>query len=413
MATTLGDLARAGVLAFVTSSALAVPAPSVDLSGSYGGQFELVRPRQVAASSGTLTQTGLVTSGSVTVTTSVVALNGTYDVRGTVRGARVRVTGRSATGARLVWRAAIGATGLAGPARLTAPGVRASGRLALDRTPTGNAASCDAVFTQNLTTFVDQVMGQVLEPICSACHVAGGQAQATRLRVTPADPQATARSVALLIDPANPSASRILQKPLALVAHGGGLQIQPGSTQEAILKAWVDLIAKSGCAAGSGPGGTGGSGGDLFTADCAGCHGADAAGQPGRPDVRCTVRSRIADAVRRGRGNGSAMPAFPPTELTDAQITLIARYLAGLCTGRPADVYASNCATCHGATGTGGRNANGVRGPNIRCAGGGDLLEAVRSGSEGMPAFPELSSSRVQGLATFLRGGACVGGGGD
>jgi len=255
------------------------------------------------------------------------------------------------------------------------------------------------VFTQNLTTFVDQVMGQVLEPICSACHVAGGQAQATRLRVTPADPQATARSVALLIDPANPSASRILQKPLALVAHGGGLQIQPGSTQEAILKAWVDLIAKSGCAAGSGPGGTGGSGGDLFTADCAGCHGADAAGQPGRPDVRCTVRSRIADAVRRGRGNGSAMPAFPPTELTDAQITLIARYLAGLCTGRPADVYASNCATCHGATGTGGRNANGVRGPNIRCAGGGDLLEAVRSGSEGMPAFPELSSSRVQGLA--------------
>jgi len=398
-----------GVLAVLAATAGAAAAQTVDLTGTYGGQLEVTRPRQVAAASGTLTQAGKAVTGTVTITTSLPALNDTYDVRGAVRGSRVRLVGRGASGAHLVWRAAIVTTGLAGAARLRAPGAHAAGRLALDRSPTGSTASCDAVFTQNQAFFVDQVMGQVLEPICATCHVGGGQAQATRLHVTAADPLATARSVALLVDPTTPASSRILQKPLALVAHGGGQQIQSGSPQEQILRQWIDLVAQSHCTAGGGSSG-GNTGADLYVANCASCHGGDAAGAPGFPDVRCTVRSRVFNAVRAGRGS-NAMPSFRPAELSDAAVTQIVRYLSGLCTGRPADVYASNCATCHGANGTGGRNADGVRGSNIRCSGG-DLFEAVRSGGEGMPAFPELSAARVRGLATFLSG-SCTGGGGD
>jgi mono/diheme cytochrome c family protein len=399
-----------GFFAVLAATAGAAVAQTVDLTGAYGGQLEVTRPRQVASTSGTLSQAGRAVTGTVTITTSLPALNDTYAVHGTVRGSQLRLVGRGASGAHLVWRATIVATGLAGPARLRARGAHAAGRLALDRAPTGSTASCDAVFTQNQAFFVDQVMGQVLEPICATCHVVGGQAQATRLHVTAVDPLATARSVAVLVDPTTPASSRILQKPLALVPHGGGQQIQSGSTQEQILRQWVDLVAQSHCTAGGGSSGGGNTGADLYVANCASCHGGDAAGGPGFPDVRCTVRSRVFNAVRAGRGS-NAMPSFRPAELGDAAVTQIVRYLSGLCTGKPADVYASNCATCHGPTGTGGRNADGVRGSNIRCSGG-DLFEAVRSGGEGMPAFPELSTARVRGLATFLSG-SCSGGGGD
>jgi len=93
------------------------------------------------------------------------------------------------------------------------------------------------------------------------------------------------------------------------------------------------------CAAPTGP--------ELFASNCAACHGADAAGQAGRPNVQCTVRSRILNAVRNGRGNG-LMPIFSTTTLPNAQVDLITGYLGTLCSGMPGDLFASNCATCHG-----------------------------------------------------------------
>ena len=78
-------------------------------------------------------------------------------------------------------------------------------------------------------------------------HEPGLQAGATRLHVDTNDPLATARAIALLVDSADPSASRILEKPLNLVPHGGGLQITPGSTQDQILSQWVGLVAQANC----------------------------------------------------------------------------------------------------------------------------------------------------------------------
>jgi mono/diheme cytochrome c family protein len=152
----------------------------------------------------------------------------------------------------------------------------------------------------------------------------------------------------------------------------------------------------------------GGAGGtDLFAANCATCHRADAGGTSAAPSVRCATR--VADAVVRGRG--ARMPAFPG--LGAADLTSLRTFLDGLCTasGRTgADLYAGNCASCHGATAGGGRNGLGVPGPGIQCAGAGDYQEAVRSGEDGMPTFPALRTNDVTAIAGWVRGRFCPGG---
>ena len=60
-------------------------------------------------------------------------------------------------------------------------------------------------------------------------------------------PSATARSMAALVDASNPDASRLLQKPLDVLPHGGGVQITAGSAEETILRQWVELVAAANC----------------------------------------------------------------------------------------------------------------------------------------------------------------------
>ncbi len=371
------------------------------LTGPYEGQLTIARPAQTVAASGVLTQSGRALTGTVVLGASNPALSGAYLVTGTLAGKRLRLTGTNPSGASLVWRGVATVDGAAGTMRVRRAAARLRGRLTLTRqASTSDGASCDTVFTQNETFFTSQVMDQVLLSTCVACHVPGGQAEAARLHVMRGDPLATARSVALLIDAANPGASLLLQKPLALVPHGGGQQITPGGTQEQILRQWVDLVAGGQCVAAGG----GSTPTDLFAQDCAGCHGAGGVGTATAPDVRCTVRNVFVSAVRNGRG-----PAMPAFALSPDDLTAIVTYLQARCSGQPKDIYASNCATCHGATAGGGRNAQGVFGPNIRCSEAGDFGDAVRSGGDGMPAFPSLS---VAGLARYVSGFCPLGGGG-
>ena len=143
------------------------------------------------------------------------------------------------------------------------------------------------------------------------------------------------------------------------------------------------------------PGGAG-----LYAAHCAGCHGADGGGTSRAPTVQCAVRVR--DAVRRGRD--TAMPPLPG--LTDGEIDEVQAHLARRCArhGRTVrDVYAANCATCHGRDGAGGRDARWIEGPDIRCTAPADFTQAVVQGQGGMPAFPELGSL-VESLRRQARG---------
>jgi hypothetical protein len=130
---------------------------------------------------------------------------------------------------------------LKGKAQLRAGGKSIKAPLRLTRRnaepPSQPREACDNSF------FTGQVTGRVLQPVCAACHVAGGSAQASNFRVNLSDPLATQNSIAALIDFGNPDNSRILLKPTAQLPHGGGAQLLPSSDEFGILKQWVQLVA--------------------------------------------------------------------------------------------------------------------------------------------------------------------------
>ena len=133
----------------------------------------------------------------------------------------------------------------------------------------------------------------------------------------------------------------------------------------------------------------------LYVAQCARCHGATGDGTRQGPPAACATR--LADVL--GRGRDTAMPAFPGVE--EAEAAAMQAYLDARCAarGRAVDlVYAANCATCHGRTGSGGRNAMWNEGPDLRCTAHDDFVGAVERGWGGMPAFPGLGHPAVEAL---------------
>ncbi|HYZ84572.1 MAG TPA: DUF1592 domain-containing protein [Bryobacteraceae bacterium] len=84
---------------------------------------------------------------------------------------------------------------------------------------------------------------------CAGCHNADGVASATRFQMPEAGASANAvarlsHSLGALIDRSDPEKSLLLQKPTKRVAHAGGKRIEPGSPEEATLKAWIVEAAK-------------------------------------------------------------------------------------------------------------------------------------------------------------------------
>src|SRR5262245_13267450 len=226
--------------AALVAMALGVSAARADVSASYDGALRLGRRTAVVA--GALNQAGVGVMGTLAVDQGDPSAAGIYWVSGRLRGKRLILAGTNGGGMQLRWRALLrGSDAIAGRARLHRPGVRASGTLALTRRhvdpPSNPPATCDSPF------FTGQVLGRVLQPICAGCHVAGGAAANANFRVTTTDPLATEASVALNIDPAHPDQSRILEKPLAILPHGGGQQLSAGSPEEQILRQWVGLVA--------------------------------------------------------------------------------------------------------------------------------------------------------------------------
>lgn len=326
--------------------------------------------------------------------------------------------------------------------------------------------------------FRSTVLPQVLVPVCAQCHVAGGPGARTRLRVTPDDAAATARSALALTDAAAPEQSLLLRKPRNDVAHGGGRRIVPGSDQERMVSDWIRAVTSPSCA-GSG-GGPGAGTGDPYLDNCASCHGDDGRGLEDRPDIHCNrdvapiVRSgrvgpagempafpeltaadiqaiqarlrtscpdgeatgeelfagncrschgdagmgsvaaprvrcatRVANAIRVGRG--PAMPAMPG--LTDVDVRVIGAYLDDVCAsaGRSGeDLWAGNCAGCHGATARGGRNGLGIAGPEVQCTGRQDFVEKIVEGDDEMPSFPTLDAADVDAIVDWVHDAHCA-----
>jgi hypothetical protein len=226
---------------------LIAPAAQAQATGSFDGSLtgkKLPEPVAVAA---VVSQTDAQLTGTVALPADLDALGGEYLVTGKATAKRAKLSGFGAGGAAFKWRAKIDGDTLAGKVKVKGPGQKIVGKLSMTRNVFGSDGSaCDAVYDANKALFDGDVLGQALMS-CTSCHAPGLQAGATRLHVTMSDPLATARGVSLFVDPVVPTASRILQKPLNAVPHGGGLQLVAGSEEEQILTQWVDLVAQAGC----------------------------------------------------------------------------------------------------------------------------------------------------------------------
>jgi len=363
----------------------------LDVAGSWTGTFARTKPRATAAVTATLAQrdaqlTGWIglalTSGAIDVPVVGKAKRRGLVLKGAVDGTDVRWTARR-RGAEL-----------RGKLRVRGPAGTQKGILVVEPEADGGPR-CGTDY------FRDTVMPEVLVPVCGQCHVPGGLAELTTLRVTPGDPTATAASAAAHVDGAAPPASRLLRKPRAELPHEGGVQLTAGSPRDDVLRRWIELVAD--CIGGGEQ-----SGASLYADYCAGCHAADAGGMAGgpgertRPNIRCATR--VADAVTSGRGD--AMP--PVAELGEVEIGKIAEHLDGLCRehGRTgAALFAGNCVSCHGADARGTTSALGVAGRHVRCHRG--IADAVATGrtsaSGDMPAFPGLAAADVAAIGDYLR----------
>ena len=168
-------------------------------------------------------------------------------------------------------------------------------------------------------------------------------------------------------------------------------------------------------------------GGAVFRAHCSQCHGSGAAGAKGYPNLLDDdwlwggTLPEIAFTIRHGIRNEtdedarySQMPAFGDI-LEDAQIDQVVEHVLALSGAEHdaalaapgAEVYADNCAACHGDTGLGDREQGA---PNLADAiwlYGGDrdtLHDSVANARFGvMPAWgPRLTDAEVNAVAAYV-----------
>jgi hypothetical protein len=103
----------------------------------------------------------------------------------------------------------------------------------------------------NSADFAAEVYPMLRKAGCPACHNPDGVAAATRLTFPEADAStaavtAFANSPVSLVNRDAPGESLLMTKPTKRVAHAGGRRIQPGSPEEALLRAWIEDLARNG-----------------------------------------------------------------------------------------------------------------------------------------------------------------------
>lgn len=158
---------------------------------------------------------------------------------------------------------------------------------------------------------------------------------------------------------------------------------------------------------------SGGSPSGTRFGQCATCHGPTGEGSALGYEIRHPVRPYSTWVVRNGRTggefSGSAMLAYGPSTLTDAELEDIFDYLDSFAQPTTGEgLYQDNCRNCHGADARGGVTGVDISDKNYE-----DALEKVRGGEGGndyadrsqyMPAFAGdvLSDAEVRTIAEYL-----------
>ncbi|SIR51438.1 c-type cytochrome [Micromonospora avicenniae] len=218
---------------------------------------------------------------------------------------------------------------------------------------------------------------------------------------------------------------RILAVGTALVLAAGpaplAAQPDPDSTPTAASPSAASPSAASASAAPASAAPAGQRGAELYRQHCASCHGEQGQGSqrgpslvgvgPASVDFQVgTGRMPIPDEMPQPRRDEPVFSADEIAALVDHVASFggggpqVPRVVPGdLPAGR--EIFAANCAPCHGATGAGAALTDGRDAPPLYEASAVQIAEAVRVGPGLMPVFPSqvLTDQQVDDLTTYVR----------
>ncbi|MFB7611956.1 cytochrome bc1 complex diheme cytochrome c subunit [Streptomyces gardneri] len=147
----------------------------------------------------------------------------------------------------------------------------------------------------------------------------------------------------------------------------------------------------------------------LYSVGCASCHGTGGQGTTDGPSLVGVGSASVDFQVGTGRMPAQQPGAQVPKKkviYSQADIDQLAAYVASLGAGpitpteaqyNPAgadiakggELFRSNCAQCHNFTGEGGALSNGKYAPSLEGVSPKHLYEAMQTGPQNMPSFPD------------------------
>ncbi|MFD1658551.1 c-type cytochrome [Streptomyces caeni] len=153
----------------------------------------------------------------------------------------------------------------------------------------------------------------------------------------------------------------------------------------------------------------------LYSVGCASCHGTGGQGSSDGPSLVGVGAAAVDFQVGTGRmpaatSQGAQVPK-KKNIYTQAQIDQLAAYVASLGAGpavpskndyspegadiaKGGELFRTNCAQCHNFTGKGGALTHGKFAPNLEGVDPKHIYEAMQTGPQNMPSFPDTTMSQ-------------------
>ncbi|MEU0051040.1 MULTISPECIES: c-type cytochrome [unclassified Streptomyces] len=152
----------------------------------------------------------------------------------------------------------------------------------------------------------------------------------------------------------------------------------------------------------------------LYEVGCASCHGTGGQGSSDGPSLVGVGAAAVDFQVGTGRmpASTSQMAQLPRKKVsyTQAEIDQLAAYVASLGAGpsvptkdqygpagadiaQGGELFRTNCAQCHNFTGKGGALTKGKYAPSLEGVAPKHIYEAMQTGPQNMPSFPDTTMS--------------------
>jgi ubiquinol-cytochrome c reductase cytochrome c subunit len=162
----------------------------------------------------------------------------------------------------------------------------------------------------------------------------------------------------------------------------------------------------------------------LYSVGCASCHGTDGQGTTDGPNLVGVGAAAVDFQVGTGRMPAQQPGAQVPRKkniYSQAEIDQLAAYVASLGAGptvptkeqygpegadiaKGGDLFRTNCAQCHNFTGKGGALTHGKYAPTLEGVDPKHIYEAMETGPQNMPSFPDgtLSAQNKKDIIAYL-----------